>query len=303
MKKTKYLLLVISLSLVFQANAQMQDINDAVQIKTNFDQNRGVLTFSAENEDYCDYYIFVDLSYLQGFLTIGTGRTVTIRHGQQQLFTLKVNPDASSYSYGYKYAMFRGNVDAKKNIDFAYSLPCAREKTVKTNIKENAEGYQLAFDLPSDTVYACRGGVVCNDNLKDYTAKGHKNFNDSRYLSQITVYHEDGTFGEYVFVGKSLVIASETIKMGKPIAVLSNNQNNFPINFSVYFLDKNKVKEKNIGNKHTHFRPFFQTVDGGKMRLEAGETYLCEQNDEMLMQDMSKREKKKFLKNKTKNEE
>jgi hypothetical protein len=111
------------------------------------------------------------------------------------------------------------------------------------------------------------------------------------------MYHSDGNFGEYVFKGKSLVYPGERIKMGSPIAVVeSTDRNSF--RFSVYFLDKNKLKDNNIGNKHTHFRPFFLTVNEGKVRLENARTYHCKLTDEMLMQDMSKREKKNYLKNK-----
>ena len=87
--------------------------------------------------------------------------------------------------------------------------------------------------------------------------------------------------------------------MRTPIAVVEKTDK-YLLLFSVYFLDKNKLKDNNIGNKHTHFRPFFQTVNEGKTRLQNGITYLCECTDEMQMQEMSKREKKNFLKNKSK---
>ncbi|GHT77519.1 hypothetical protein AGMMS50262_18730 [Bacteroidia bacterium] len=286
---------------VFQANAQTvkdrQDFEDAVQITTDFDENRGELTFSANNRDFCDYYLYVDMSHMQGFLTMGAGQIVTVHPGQQRLFTLKTNPDARKYSFSYRYTMYRGDVKAKPNADFIYALPCTSGNTVIAAVEKNQEGYQLSFELSSDTLYACRGGAVCDDDLKDFTAKGHQNFSDSRWLSQITLYHEDRTFGEYIFFGKPLISAGSTVKMGSPIAVINSNTTSL-VKFSTYFLDKNKVDQKNIGNKHTHFRPFFQIANEGKIRLETNKSYVCEITDEMLMQDMSKREKKKFLQKK-----
>jgi hypothetical protein len=306
--KVKLLLIMLCMA-AFQANAQMQNVNDAVQITTDFDQKMGVLTFWADNRDYCTYYVVLDLSTLQGFLRMGSGYTGAVGHGRRQLCSLKIDPSGSGYSINYRFSLYRGSISVKPNIDFSCSLPCALTETALVKVDENREGYQLVFELTSDTVYACRGGVACDDDLKDYTAKGYRSFSDSRLFSQITLYHKDGTFGEYIFSGKALVMAGENVKMGQAIAVLDRNLNENmvkihgnTVKFSIYFLDKNKVKEKNIGNKHTHFRPFFQTDGEGKVRLEANKTYICERTDEMLMQDMSKREKKKFLENKKNNE-
>ena len=296
MKKHVYLLTVMLFS-VCQIFAQSwQNPDNAVQLSSDFDQSQGRLIFYADNRDFCDYYLNIRFVNTEGFegVTYGTSTSITVAPGQRQILTYRVKTGATRYSYNYQYSMYRGDVRKKLNIDFIYSLPVAVKKGITAGIIENQEGYQLAFDLPSDTVYACRGGVMCDDNLKDNTAKGHMHFNDNRNLSQITVYHSDGSFGEYVFKGKSLIYPGEKIKMGSPIAVVEGT-----LRFSVYFLDKNKLNDMKIGNKHTHFRPFFQTVDEGKIRMENGKTYLCERTDEMLMQDMSKHEKKNFLKNKS----
>jgi hypothetical protein len=286
---------------VFQANAQsFQDMSNAVQLSDDFDENQGRLTFYADNKDFCDYYLYISFVYSEGFQGMTTGASVVVSHGQRQIKSYKVDEKATRYGYNYRYAMFRGNPNKKPDVEFSYSLPVVNGETIFAETTENQEGYQLAFELPTDTVYACRGGVICDDNLKDHTAKGYKSFSDSRHLSQITVYHADGTFGEYVFKGKPLVYSGQDIKIGTPIAIVDNSLEKYSVRFSAYFLDKNKVKDQNVGNKHTHFRPFFQTYDEGKVRLENGKTYICELTDEMLMQDMSKGERKKFLKNRTK---
>jgi hypothetical protein len=287
----------IALLSVFQANAQLfQDPNSAVQLSDNFDESQKRLTFYADNKDFCDYYLYISFVYSEGFHGMTSGTSAVVSHGQSQIMNYKVNENATRYGYNYRYTMFRGNTNKKPNVEFSYSLPVANGETIFAETIENQEGYQLAFELPTDTVYACRGGVICNDNLKDHSAKGYKNFNDSRILSQITVYQLDGTFGEYVFNGKPLVYPGERIKIGVPIAVMDSALEKHSVRFSVYFLDKNKVKDENIGNKHTHFRPFFQTYSTGKVRLENGKAYICELTDEMLMQEMSKKERKKFLK-------
>jgi hypothetical protein len=296
----KIYLFLLAVALLFPAyhrtNAQVQDPDIAVALSHNLDQMQKRLDFYADNEDFCDYYLDVSFIYAEGFEEMPSGRSLTVTPGKQQVMTYRMREGAPRYSYNYRYTMYRGNSKKKPQVDFTYSLPVAVNNATTATIVENPEGYQLAFDMPLDTVYACRGGVVCDDNLKDNSLKGHKQFNDSRRRSQVTVCHADGSFGEYIFKGKPLVYPGQKVKMGKPIAVVEKT-NNYLLRFSVYFLDKNKMGN-NTGSKHTHFRPFFQTVNKGKTRLENGTSYLCEYTDEVLMQDMSKREKKNFMENK-----
>jgi len=297
MKKIIFLLLVLPF-IVCQAIAQtIQDPDNAVQLSSDFDPAQGRLILYSENKDFCDYYLYIYFLYSEGFEGMSSGSSITVSRGRQQIRTYKVLAGATRYTYNYQYAMYRGDFRKKPDIDFIYSLPVAAKDVVKSRITENQEGYQLAFEVISDTVYACRGGIMCDDNLKDNTAKGYRRFNDNQNRSQITVYHSDGSFGEYGFNGKSLVYPGQKIKMGSPIGVFEKPARNM-LSFSVYFLDKNKLQDKNVGNKHTHFRPFFQTSNEGKTRLENEKTYFCECTDEMLMQEMSKHEKKNFLKNK-----
>ncbi len=277
---------------IFQAKGQLQDANNAIQLSDEFDKEQGRVSFYAENRDYCDYYLYIAFVYSEGFSGMTTSRPVVVNPGKETIMSFKVIEGAARYGYNYRYTMFRGNINKKPNVDFTYALPATDRQTVVANITENRDGYQLSFELPSDTAYACRGGVVCNDELKDNTSKGFKNFNSNQALNQVTLYHPDGSFGEYIFKGKSLVYPGESLKIGTPIAVVERHF----VNFSTYLLYGNKVKNSKVGNKHTHFRPFFQTENAGKLRLERERAYVSQLNDEMRMQDMSKGQQKKFLK-------
>lgn len=300
MTKNIFLLSVCILLTIFRTSAQFyqQPVENAVQLSDKFDQSQGLLTFYGDNQDYCPYYLFVyfkDYQNLNGM--IGT-RSIIAYPGNKLLMSYSLSDKTKSFNYRYTYSMYRGNPRSKVNVDFAYALPTANGATVMPRTTQNREGYQLSFEVVSDTVYACREGVMCNDDLSDHTAKGHKKFDGRHSMVQITLYHEDGSFGEYVFEGKSMVFPGQRVKMGQPIGILGTILNKYFINFSVYFLDKNKIEDNKVSNKHTHFRPFFQTENAGKLRLEREQIYVCERTDEMLMQDMSKKEQKKFLKTK-----
>ncbi|MDR1744046.1 MAG: M23 family metallopeptidase [Dysgonamonadaceae bacterium] len=278
----------------------MQPVENAIQLSDKFDAQEGLLTLYGDNRDFCPYYLFItftDYSNLTGMSGI---RSATLPWGNHAIMSFSLSDKTKGYNYRYSYSMYRGDPKSKINIDFPYTLPTAKGATARmARTTENREGYQLSFEVMSDTVYACRGGMMCNDDLRDHTAKGNKNFDGRHSMSQITLYHGDGSFGEYVFKGKSLVYPGQRVKMGQAIGIIETMLDSYFINFSVYFLDKNKVDDRKVGNKHTHFRPFFQTANAGKLRLEREQEYVCELTDEMLMQDMSKKEQKKFLKEKS----
>ncbi|OJV34738.1 MAG: hypothetical protein BGO29_09910, partial [Bacteroidales bacterium 36-12] len=203
-------------------------------------------------------------------------------------FKVKSHP----FTYRYSREIYRGNITKKPNTNFIYALPVAVKDTVGATVLGIWE--ETYFNLPSDTLYACRGGVMCDDNLTDQAGK---NFKPAGDISQITLYHDDGSFSGYIFIGKPLVSAGQKINMGSPIAVIEKYLDRYTVNFTAYFLDRNKMVN-NSPRKHTHFHPFFQTANEGKTKLKTGGTYTCELTDEMKMEEMSKREKKKFTKNK-----
>lgn len=290
--KRQNLLIAVVLFVVCQISAQtIQDPDNAILLSHNFDQSQGRLDFYSDNRDFCDYHLYVSFIYTEGFEGMSSGRSAVVGTGRRQVMSYRVRKDATRYSYNYRYAMYRGDSSKKIDVDFVYLLPVADKGAVTANVVENPEGYQLAFDLSSDTVYACRGGVMCDDKLKDNTAKGNRSFNSHRNKSQITLYHADGSFGEYVFEGKPLIYPGQRVIIGSPIAVVKRIER-YPLCFSVYFLDKNKLNDANTGNKHTHFRPFFYTVNEGNVRLENDRTYLSEHAYEVLSQEKKKREKK-----------
>jgi len=292
--KYKILTLFLLLS-VCQLNAQSH--NRTVQLSSNFDQSQGRLTFSANNRDFCDCHIQITFFNVEGFAGVPGRTSTTVGHGRHEILNFRVREGATRIAYNYQYAIFRGNINKRPNIDFAYALPAAQQEIVMTRIRENIEGFQLEFELQTDTIFAARGGVVCNDELSDHTAKGYRAFNSSRHMSQITIYHSDGTFAEYVFRGESLVRPGQHVRMGEAIAVFQQDMDVNALLFSVYFLDRNMIRDTNAANKHTHFRPFFQTLDEGRVRLIDGGMYISVLTNEMLMQDMNRRERRLFLQN------
>ncbi len=272
-------------------------VHRAVDLSSSW--KNGDLEYSAINNDYCDYYVGVNLDKLVGYQPMPSPHTATIGKGSTYLFTLKKELNTLA-STNITYFYYRGNVDKKPNVNFQYALPIKLRDS--TRIKPlNNNNYTLRFNLQetSDTIYACRGGIVCDDDIYDISSKGYK-----KKKNQITISHNDGTFAEYALFTTPLVFAGENVKMGAPIAIAPQGAKlEKEIQVGIYFLDKNKVKVITTGSKHTHFIPIFHTANAGDTKLKEKNTYIAEITKEVLMQDMSSKEKKKYLKEKEKNNE
>lgn len=295
MEKKICLSFIVVLISVCQVNAQAYNSNMAVELLNDLDKGRGQLNISCWNKDYCDYYLSFSFNNAEGFEGMSSTETWTVvGPGRRQIRIYKTKQGATRYYYRMNYlAIYRGNITLKPDIDFVYALPAAVGQEVITGISGTPGEQKLIFDLPTDTVYACRDGVMCDDNLSDHSRRIFKPGD----MSQITLYHNDGSFGGYIFKGKPLVAPGEKIKMGSPIAVVEKVYGT-SLSFAIYFLDKEKFKTP-WGNKHTNLTPFFHTVSEGKVQLKTDGTYVGELTNTLLMQDMSRHEKKVFLGNKS----
>ncbi len=284
------LLLLIPISLFSQSK------NQAVEITTDFNQD-GDITFISENKNHCDYYIWLDFSLLRGYnMNQPLPYTATVKDGTRRLFTIKRMSDSVSPTYSWTYRVYKGNANAKLNLDFVFSLPVKSGDSIQamTSITRDF-GIEFDFSHAGDTVYACREGRVCDVELIDQTSKRNTIKRD------ILIYHKDGSFSEYsLFYDELLVYPGDYVELGQPIAVVNKENKHKRLNFSVYFLDKNKVKNDEIGNKYTHLVPVFHTANAGDLKLEEKMVYISEITENQVIQEMSNKEKKKYKKDKQK---
>ncbi len=293
MYKKIYILVVILLT-VCQVNAQIPSTNSAVQVWGYVDWSRGRLSINTHNTDFCDYNVRIQFHQASGFEGISGNQIISSTVGRGKLEIRSFRVKDPPHNYGFHYSIYRGNITKKPNTDLIYALPVAIRDTVGVSTIGTPDSQQISFNLASDTIYACRSGVMCDDDLTNHAGFS---YTPAGGVSQITLYHEDGSFSEYVFIGKSLVAAGQKINMGSPIAVIEKYKEKYTLTFTAYFLDRNRMVS-NSPQKYTYFIPYFQTVNVGKIQVETGGTYTCQLTDKMKMQEMSKREIRKFNKNK-----
>ena len=266
----------------------------AVEVSVKFDSEGNLMVF-ANNKDYCEYYLGVTLSDVRGYdVSRANPYFTTVRQGESKLFTLKRLSNFTSYSYSWGYMAYRGRVNPKLNMNVVYSLPVKPGDSIRAAPATNVSDFTLAFDLSfaGDTIYACREGRICDDNLTDQTSKGNV------ATERIIVNHKDYSFSDYSGFEKSLVFPGEYVKLGQPIAINTGKTLPKRVTFAVYYLDKNKVQNPQTGNKYTHLVPVFHTLNESDVKLEENTTYISEVTEHLITQEMSDREKKKYEKNK-----
>ena len=299
MKLLSYKVLLIGIFLfvkVFSASSQslmslMCSQKGAIEVKRETNPGSKAQELVFYNNDCCDYYLVrangksYHLHSGRNMVIMKMGRAKS--KGPSAMLAQRATPETSSYIVKPKpksrlkvgsYQCYPGKFPKKLDKSFPYALPVkhGKETAWRTDTLENQ--LTLNFFVPErDTVYATRGGVVCKAG-------------DGR---QVLVYHADCTFAAYLMLESKFVSPGSEIHAGEPIGVASSEG----VSISFYYLDKTQFRhvEKVADYPYAHFVPIFRT-DEGDVRPEEGETYCAVTDDELITQEMSRREKRQYLK-------
>ena len=230
-----------------------------------------------DNDQYCPVTIKFDFSLKNLKSTNDVENLVVIpaRVKGHVVTNFVVKNARSSYKFGMKTRSNLGDHTIKSyDRDFQYHLPFKTSKNVLigqgyngrfTHHNENA----LDFDLRvGEGVYAARGGVVIEVEEKNHR-NCTNNYKCAEYNNYILVYHDDGTFAEYVHLKKngSAVAVGEKVETGQLIGY--SGKTGFAsgphLHFAIYLQE--------LGGRET-VRTKFLVNDGTKLAsLREGESY------------------------------
>ena len=250
--------------------AKMLMAHDVNMIESRYEKNsRQQYEQNYYNNDWCDYYLYRE-----------NDKSYNLHPEKNTVFTVPqknsiYNPAKEATRYRY----YRGAFPEHFNINTPYALP-VKNGTKTAWRTDRREAYKtLNFKTEKgDTIYATRGGTVCKTP-------------SSRL---ILVYHADHTFAVYTGLRDKFATPGDKIRTAQPIGTAG--QDNISISF--FFLDKNKFDASGAtGYPYSHFVPTFRT-DKGDVRPDEHKFYRAATDDALIMQDMSKKEQKKYLKNK-----
>ena len=277
---------------------------------------KGNYSFYCNNNDFCNYILTLDFS---GSLNIKTfvflPYQVVVKPGRTNLLTVQPENPGNSVSLRYSYNFQKGCLNPKVNPDFIYLMPVGKGKEsevfelsfLKINTKDPLpkDFYVVGFKMKyQDTVYAARRGVVTDTRdaaklqLTGYTYSSDDNF--------IEIYHDDCTFGKYQVFSKIFVFPGQKIEAGEPIGLAGGDKytSGPHVRFSVYYNFEQEPVDKNKNGtvqKYWAYVPLvFCTTEAHKTKLVKGKLYTGDYPYDVITQEMTKNQIKKWEKDKTK---
>lgn len=231
-----------------------------------------------DNDQYCPVSIKFDFNLKNLKSTNNVENVVVIppRVKGHVVTNFVVNNVRKAYRFGMQTRSNLGDhADKDYDREYQYHLPFKSAKNVLigqgyngkfSHHHENA----LDFDLRvGEEVLAARGGVVV-EVVKKNSRNCTSNHKCAEYNNYIIIYHDDGTFAEYVHLKKngSKVKVGEKIETGQLIGYSGKTgyASGPHLHFAVYLQE--------LGGRET-LRTKFLVDDGSKLEsLREGESYL-----------------------------
>ena len=219
-------------------------------------------------------------------------------------------------SYSLRYQSTIGDPSPNVDSDFQYLLPFKNGKKIKINVAshvgekyfgnekpKNWTDYVVNSETP-DTLYCMRKGIVVKvENQYDVDSSVEVNYTSKR--NSIVIEHGDGTYARYVGFKKNSI----NVKLGQIVYPQTQlgimeifNKNKYRASFAIYFLSDKALRElptetmKNYKSNYEYVTPNFVTPEG-IIKVESGKEYTSVFNETVLLQELTRSEKKKYSKN------
>ncbi|MNE41039.1 Peptidase family M23 [compost metagenome] len=269
-------------------------------IKITTEKNdESTVTFWCENTSNIVYSVKIKFSQLGDYINTNGEYIAEVKPGRSRILELKpkVNPSNLSYSFSYFYS--KGKYSSKPDSNFIYLLPIAANKQVEiypiTYIgnmvgKENNTFFMQGFRFAqNDTLCAVRSGVVSEINTSGIVSSDYYSSN----RNFIEIEQRDGSVATYVILDKlnPMIKVGERVIAGQAIGFLQANDNKPKVNLRIDYLDGSKL-EKEQALPYINIRPKFLT-DNGIQFLTIKQNYKSIHSEEIIIQEMSKKELKK----------
>lgn len=201
---SKYIRLLLFFSL-FSFGLSAQQLGEWLELNEN-KKSDGAIQLVGKNVGYAPLTVSIDFRELRNFEpSVAVPYTFVLHPGEELKEILRLTPakKARMGAYEYQFAFFLGDaLNSKVDEDFEYLLPFPSKKSYYCGQGYNGRFshsglYCLDFDMPvGSKVTAARGGVVVD--VKENSNRGCKSSKCQQDGNYVLIYHEDGTFGNYV---------------------------------------------------------------------------------------------------------
>ena len=215
-------------------------------------------------------------------------------------------------NYRYNTRYYTGCARPEHDEDVLYALPVSKNKTTQplpivslsnyVKDEENPENWNaVGFKMEAgDTIFSVRRGVI--HSVTEDNVNNDANVTFTRNTNRLIIRHEDCTFARYANFGTKEIFVKEgqRVEVGDPLGIVNPTPYGSSIQVRMlYYMTpiEKQIKAGNTKMKNEYFPITYATEEGNIKDWNYGEVYTATLTDELVMQEMSKREKKKWLKN------
>ena len=282
------------------------------QVEVKVDQNnQGEFVFTGTNHAYCDYTIRIEFLTFQNLKTNKNLPFISsVLPGHQRLFELEPVSDMLAPAFNFRYKTIKGRLKPDVDEEVIYLLPFKNGpvrvmpiERIESLLGQKApSGFKaIGFEMDhGDTVFACRRGVV--SDIQEQTDSYHNTMNYFHNRNFVEIFHEDGSFAKYEPLAKEklLVHPGDFIEAGDPIGIVDASEDNehTVLIFSNFYLSEIDWDFKAKKSPYNFQSVTFFTSKNSEIRLVEGKQYYSDHAEEYIIQEMSKRERKKWKKEK-----
>lgn len=266
---------LISLFLILLINTFNIVGQEDNSVKVYYENSESALTIYADNAGVFPKSIIIEMEY-KGFRNKGETEDFFIIPANTEKMTLieLELTGGGKVSFGYKYTIYTGEINAKHDNDYAYVLPFRSEIAFKLTQGYNGKfSHQskkaLDFTMPIGTeIVAARAGTIID--LKEDSNSGCAKPKCLESANYITVLHKDGSFAQYYHLKQDgvKIALSDTVEQGELIGYSGNT--GFTSGAHLHF-EVNISTLKGIQTVPTQFK-----IKGKQQLLNFGDMYISE---------------------------
>ncbi|SNS09867.1 Peptidase family M23 [Belliella buryatensis] len=276
-----------------------------IALKSDRDTD-GNVTIYAENSTPIPYTVTIYYKNLQNLIPDGGMTSIkVVPPGQSLVAKLKrSNPSQSSTNLNYSFIYRPGDYRAKADDNFVYLPPVKSGEVIKAtpmthieNALRNEEvndsyvGLSITFEEPT-IISAPRKGIVSDMKINEEIEGNNVFFNAIDNF--IELYHGDGVFTRIKVLkpGSAMVKVGDTVFPGDPLAESAGE--NYGAGPHVRMVQSRLVKSGELITRE-NFEVLLRGSEGKGIQIKERTEILVEHPEEMIILEMTKKEKKKHL--------
>lgn len=303
----------------YNADAQRRElqrlVDEGKKIAVRWQKTpRDEYEFICENHTFSDYSIevsFPELTNLQADFPLPA--VVEVAPGTHTMFIMRKSAAGRAAHFRYLYHYYKGRPSPKIDTGFTYLLPIAPGNDTRvfelSYIGEKYGGeagpkdwYALSLHTEAgDTVFAARRGRVTD--VRDGAKLQDSNYSYAHAENFIEIEHSDYTFAKYSVLkdGALFVHPGDFVEAGQPLGIVGGEKyaGGPQVRFSVFYQLRQAVVDKEGNNmdrtQNWAYVPVsFWTKQQGRTHLANRSTYTCEDPEELITKEMTKKEARKW---------